>query len=99
MARPNCGALPPPADDAPIPGLLPAAWPAVASFLHINDPGLLAVGMASAGTKALLDEFAADHWAIAEEYRAQQEERDHVAQMEFDAAEAARASSEEFSDC
>ena len=74
MVCPICGALLPPADDAPIPGLSAAAWPAVASFLFIDDPGLLAVGMASAGTTALLDQIAADHWAIAEEYRARQEE-------------------------
>ena len=75
MVRRRCGEPPPPADDAPIPGLPPAAWPIVARFMHINDPGQLAVGMASSGTKALLDEIAAYLWAIEQEYRAQQEEQ------------------------
>ena len=75
MVSRRCGEPPPPANDAPIPGLSPAAWPAVARFLHINDPGLLAVGMASSGTKALLEDIAAFLWAIQQEYRDRQEEQ------------------------
>ena len=97
----DCVALLPPADDAPIPGLPAAAWPIVASFLFINDSGLLAISMASGGTAALLDQIAAGHWAIAEDYRARQEEWDLRWQEEFDAyarVGVARTPSEEFSD-